>query len=587
LRPPRRLSLALFAALASLALTAQASHAGTLYTNNYGDKQLAALTIGQDGLLSPIAGSPFPLPHYFDGLAITPDGRLMVTAFGFEDMIGTQALSNDGTPSTTTPAIPAPVQGSSPPAISPDGRFAYVAAEPSGVAAFAIGADGSLSRIGGSFGEGGGIPALTTDGRFLFTPNFDGKSIERFAVQADGSLSPLGTNPLGIEGPFLIRVTPDGRYAILLSEAIGSDDIRSFAIGSDGSLTPTGSALKTTGNVSGLAIVSPDGRFFYNANGNEDSITAYAIDANGLLSQAGTPAPAGIDDPDGLAMSVDGRFLYVERFQGQTIQAFAVGADGALTQIGGPAPTGGESDGVAPVTRPSAPIAAFAAAPGAPRSKTTFDARGSADATATIVSYNWDFGDGTTLSSSAPTASHRYSDAGVYTVRLRLTDSNGCSGFSYTGQTAYCGGKDATVSVDTPPAIYGIAVTPTKLATASLATRKKRPRRPVVHYKLSESARVTFTVSRKLAGRKVGKTCKRKTARNARKPKCRLQRRVGTFNAHGKAGKNKRLLPRRFKGRALKPGGYVLTAVAQDAAKGKSAPRSATFKVTKPRVRKP
>lgn len=595
MRPARRLSLLLLTALAALALAAPAGRAGTLYTNNYNEKELAALTIGADGLLTPLTGSPFPLPHYFDGLAITPDGRLMVTAFGFEDMIGTQSLALDGAPSQAAPPIPAAVQGSTPPAISPDGRFAYVAVEPSGFAAFAIAGNGSLSRIGGVFGEGGGLPALTTDGRFLFAPNYLGTSIERFAVQPDGSLAALGSVPLGVESPSLLRVTPNGRYAILLSEPMGNDDIRSFAIGGDGSLAPTGSELKTTGAISGSPVVSPDGRFLYNANGNEDSITAYAIDAGGALSQAGAPIPAGIENPEGLAMSADGRFLYAERFQGETVQAFSVGADGALTQIGGPTSTGGESDGVFPVARPSAPIAAIAAVPEAPQAKTDFDASGSIDAAASIVSYSWDFGDGTTLTGPDPKVSHRYKRAGVYAVRLRLSDSNGCGGFSYTGQTAYCAGREATLSVDTPPAIRALRMQPALVkrkhgkhkAKASKRTKPLLVGRPAFLYLLTEKANVTFAIQRKLSGRMVRGQCRRKTKGNAKKRRCLLIRERGSFAMEGRRGSNRTPLPKRLGGKPLKPGAYKATAIAVDSAGGQSRPRSVDFAIggNRPRPR--
>lgn len=52
-----------------------------------------------------------------------------------------------------------------------------------------------------------------------------------------------------------------------------------------------------------------------------------------------------------------------------------------------------------------------------------FDAIESTDASAPIVSYAWDFGDGTTATGS--TASHTYATAGTYLVRLTVTDQSG------------------------------------------------------------------------------------------------------------------------------------------------------------------
>ncbi|MCH8816630.1 MAG: PKD domain-containing protein [Chloroflexi bacterium] len=55
-----------------------------------------------------------------------------------------------------------------------------------------------------------------------------------------------------------------------------------------------------------------------------------------------------------------------------------------------------------------------------------FDGSGSFDADGTIVSYEWDFGDGETA--SGITASHIYADNDVYTVTLTVTDDGGSTG---------------------------------------------------------------------------------------------------------------------------------------------------------------
>ncbi|MFH0907028.1 MAG: S8 family serine peptidase [bacterium] len=52
-----------------------------------------------------------------------------------------------------------------------------------------------------------------------------------------------------------------------------------------------------------------------------------------------------------------------------------------------------------------------------------FDGSASFDPDGTIVSYDWDFGDGT--SANAVTVSHSYAAVGIYTVTLVVTDNNG------------------------------------------------------------------------------------------------------------------------------------------------------------------
>lgn len=60
-------------------------------------------------------------------------------------------------------------------------------------------------------------------------------------------------------------------------------------------------------------------------------------------------------------------------------------------------------------------------------STVTFDGTGSNDPDGTIVTYNWNFGDGTALSDGGPTPSHTYDTAGMYNVTLTVIDNDGLS----------------------------------------------------------------------------------------------------------------------------------------------------------------
>ena len=57
-----------------------------------------------------------------------------------------------------------------------------------------------------------------------------------------------------------------------------------------------------------------------------------------------------------------------------------------------------------------------------------FDGSASDDPDGNVTTYAWNFGDGATQSGPAPTASHSYSSAGTYTVRLTVTDNDGLTG---------------------------------------------------------------------------------------------------------------------------------------------------------------
>ena len=90
-------------------------------------------------------------------------------------------------------------------------------------------------------------------------------------------------------------------------------------------------------------------------------------------------------------------------------------------------------------------------------------------------------------------------------------------------------------------------------------------RRRRIRYRLSEDADVTFKVQRARPGRRVRGKCRRPTPRNARRPRCiRYVAMRGSFTDVGEAGANRRALPRRLRGRRLRPGRYRLVISAVD-----------------------
>jgi PKD repeat protein len=71
------------------------------------------------------------------------------------------------------------------------------------------------------------------------------------------------------------------------------------------------------------------------------------------------------------------------------------------------------------------PVAAFTGQTSAITLTANFDAHSSYDPDGTIVSYNWNFGDGET--GSGITASHTYAASGTYTVTLTVEDNLGAT----------------------------------------------------------------------------------------------------------------------------------------------------------------
>ena len=123
------------------------------------------------------------------------------------------------------------------------------------------------------------------------------------------------------------------------------------------------------------------------------------------------------------------------------------------------------------ITPDQAPVAAFEATAAPPGSPTIFDASGSSDPDGQIVTYAWDFGDGTALADGGPNPTHAYAAPGTYTATLTVTDGEGCSTtLVFTGQTASCNGapsatatKPVTVASTPPPSAPGTKITKAKI----------------------------------------------------------------------------------------------------------------------------
>ena len=80
-----------------------------------------------------------------------------------------------------------------------------------------------------------------------------------------------------------------------------------------------------------------------------------------------------------------------------------------------------------PVSDPNGPYTGTAG------SAVNFNGSGSSDPDGTIVSYAWDFGDGS--SGTGVTTTHTYAAAGMYTVSLTVTDNDGATGTASTEAT--------------------------------------------------------------------------------------------------------------------------------------------------------
>ena len=146
-------------------------------------------------------------------------------------------------------------------------------------------------------------------------------------------------------------------------------------------------------------------------------------------------------------------------------------------------------------------------------------------------------------------------------------------------------GPGGTTPDRTPPSVSGFAVSPSVFAvgrgrTPVVARTIKRGTR--FRFKLSEPATTTITIKRGLPGRRVGKRCRKPSAKLRQHRACTRLKTSGKLTRRNQpAGTDTVKFSGRIGRRALAPGSYRATITATDAAGNKSKPRTARFRIVK------
>ncbi|HRW88553.1 MAG TPA: PKD domain-containing protein, partial [Flavobacteriales bacterium] len=183
-----------------------------------------------------------------------------------------------------------------------------------------------------------------------------------------------------------------------------------------------------------------------------------AISVDMLTFDLSTAGPAPIDmltvyDGNSTAAPVLGSYTG-NSLQGQIVSATSSNGSGCLTFVFNSNSSGtgifaGTISCYVPCTRPVAAVDIGFQPPAliCPGETVNFDGSPSTSAPGTqLVSYVWDFADGTTLTTPTPQASHTFTAVGEHLVQLQVIDDNGCSSVNLT---------DVAVRVGTAPTFTG------------------------------------------------------------------------------------------------------------------------------------
>jgi YVTN family beta-propeller protein len=401
--------------------------AWTAYVPNEGSSSVTPINLSTNtpGAAVPGVYRPF-------GIAITPDGSTAYVANTFANAVTPINLSSNATGT--------PIQVGTNPvdiAITPDGRTAYVVNNGSNdVTPVNLATNTAGAAI--PVGAGPYSIAITPDGSTAYVANTGSNNVTPINLASNTPRTAIALR----SSPQWISITPDGSTAYVAEG--GSNDVTPINLITGAAGIP----IRVPGGPYSIAITA-DGGTAYVSQFYAFTVTPVDLRTGTL----GTAIPVGAY-PAGLAITPDGSTVYVTDDGSNAVTSINVATNTVQATI----PVGTNPASIA-ITPDQAPVAALAATIGAAGNPSRFDASASTVAFGRITSYGWNFGDGSTTTTSVPTTAHTYAVAGGYTVSVSETDSAGTSTTRvFTGKTvSRNGGPSASIAmsvlVPLPPAI--------------------------------------------------------------------------------------------------------------------------------------
>ncbi len=233
-------------------------HGHLLYVLNAGGGatpgNISGFTIGNDGTLTPLAGSTRPLSAGAVGPAqiqFSPDGGVLAVTEKATNLIDTFVVGRDGLAAGPTSQ---PSSGATPFGFDFDKRGQLIVSD--------------------AFGGAAGQSALSS-----------------YEVSSSGALSAItALAPDGQSAACWVVTTKNGRYAYTTNT--GSSNVSSYSIGQEGSLTLLTGAAGSTGGAPTDADVSVDSHYLYTLDSASHGISAFVVGEDGSLTAI--PAVAGL-----------------------------------------------------------------------------------------------------------------------------------------------------------------------------------------------------------------------------------------------------------------------------------------------------
>ena len=240
-------------------------------------------------------------------VAFSPDGSLLAAAnYGYGTAIGSVSVFSVGADGALTQVSGSPFAtgaGASSVAFSPDGSLLATANYvDSTVSVFSVGAGGALTPVTGSpFASGGQSisVAFSPDGSLLAAGNTSFGGVSVFSVGAGGALTPVPGSPFPtvvnagsqVADAGSVAFSPDGSL-LATADAVDDNSVSLFSVGAAGVLTPiVGTPFSTGPDQYAVSVAfSPAGGLLATANQTGAFLGTVSMLSLGSPTKVGPPS---------------------------------------------------------------------------------------------------------------------------------------------------------------------------------------------------------------------------------------------------------------------------------------------------------
>ena len=233
-----------------------------LIAANGGSNNITVFSIGANGALTPVAGSPFAAGGFTpDGIKVVPNGQFLSVALVDSDTIAMFSIAANGalTPAPGSPVFSPAAGGVAGVEINCASTFLYATQANFGatnVDVFSIGPTGALTLVQTSnnpgVGDNSNVGVLSPNDQFLSVSNQFSDSVTVFNVAANGTLSLVAGSPFGGTGGAPCGIATNAAGTFLFTANQNSSSVTSFSIAVSGALTLVGNFLTGRPPFSGL-----------------------------------------------------------------------------------------------------------------------------------------------------------------------------------------------------------------------------------------------------------------------------------------------------------------------------------------------